>query len=260
MDEAAIGAHVKAISACNQRGGRILSLVDLIAAETIDLSLGAYLAAVMRSGASLLVGARPGGAGKTAVMCALLNFLPDHTAIRPVDRPAVLREGLCDDRAGATCYLAHEIGNGFHYAYVWGQDARAFFRLAAEGHIVASNLHADTLEETRGQLCEENGVERAYVGAVTLKIYLRMERTGGWRVRRWLSHVYESDGEQDRLVWVGDKRGTFARQTPSGGSAVSLEQEQEWAEFLTTLRRQGVRTIEGVRRALAQRSILDGGV
>jgi hypothetical protein len=48
----------------------MLSLVDLIEAGTVDLPLAAYPAAAMRS-ASLLVGARPGDAGKTAVMCAL---------------------------------------------------------------------------------------------------------------------------------------------------------------------------------------------
>jgi hypothetical protein len=260
MDEATVRAHVKAIDACNQRGGRMLSLVDLIDAGTVDLPLAAYLAAAMRSGASLLVGARPGGAGKTAVMCALLNFLPDHTVIRTVDSPSVLEAGSRDGLPGATCYLAHEIGDGFYYAYVWGRDARAFFRLAAEGHIIASNLHADTLEETREQLCEDNGVKRAHVDAVTLKVYLRMERTGGWRVRRWLSHVYESDGGQDRLLWTGGRQGTFTRQEPSGSSIVSQEQEQEWAGFLTALLRQDVRTIEGVRRALAQRSELDGGI
>ena len=58
----------------------MLSLVDLIKAGTVDLRLAAYLAAAMHSGASLLVGARPGAAGKTTVMCALLNFLPDRTA------------------------------------------------------------------------------------------------------------------------------------------------------------------------------------
>jgi len=36
----------------------MLSLVDLIDAGTVDLSLAAYLAAAMCAGASLLVGAR----------------------------------------------------------------------------------------------------------------------------------------------------------------------------------------------------------
>ena len=89
-----IDVHVREIDRCNQRGGRMLSLVDLIQAGSVDLPLAAYLAAAMRCGASLLVGARPGGAGKTAVMCALLNFLPDRTAIRPVARPALQPRGV----------------------------------------------------------------------------------------------------------------------------------------------------------------------
>ena len=232
----------------------MLSLVDLIDAGTVDLPLAAYLAATMRSGTSLLVGARPGGAGKTAVMCALLNFLPDHTVIRPVDSPAVLAHGQRDARPGDTCYLAHEIGSGYYYAYVWGNEARAFFRLAAQGHIIASNLHADTLEETRDQLCRENGVAPAHLDAVTLKLYLRVERAGGWAVRRRVSHVYESDGTHTRLLWTSDGSGTFTRHEPVESAIVSPEQERKYADFLNTLLRQDVRLIGDVRRALVQRA------
>ena len=137
-NQAKLDAHVREIERCNQRGGRMLSLIDLLDAGSVDLPLAAYLAAVMRGGASLLVGARPGGAGKTAVMCALLNFLPDRTAIRPVAHLAILAQELQDTQFGQTCYLAHEIGAGSWYAYVWGEQARTFFQLAARGHIVAS--------------------------------------------------------------------------------------------------------------------------
>ena len=58
-----ISQHVQALNACNQRGGRMLSLVDLLDAGTVDLPLAAYLAAAMRAGASLLVGANPRGRG-----------------------------------------------------------------------------------------------------------------------------------------------------------------------------------------------------
>lgn len=254
MDESAIRAHVSAIEDCNQRGGRTLSLVDLIDAGTVDLAPAAYLAAAMRSGASLLVGARPGGAGKTAVMCALLNFLPDHTIIRPVDRPAVLADGQRDAHPGNTCYLAHEIGGGHYYAYVWGSQARDFFRLAARGHIIASNLHADTIEETRDQLCRENGVAQEHLDAVTLQVYLRVERTGGWAVRRRVSHVYESDGTRPRLLWTSDRRGTFTRREPAGSGVIPLDQEREYATFLNALLRRDVRSIADVRRAVIRRA------
>lgn len=246
--QADVRAHVRAIDGCNQRGGRMLSLVDLIDASSVDLPMASYLAAAMRSGASLLVGARPGSAGKTAVMCALLNFLPDRTAIRPVDRPSVLQDGLHDDRSGETCYLAHEIGAGYYYAYVWGSDARAFFRLAGDGHIVASNLHADTLDETHDQLCRTNGVARADVDAVTLKVYLRMRRTAGWQAQRWVSHVYESDGSEDRLLWTADQDGGVVRHAES--RVVGPEQESAYAAFLGELGTRDIRHIEDVRQEL----------
>jgi hypothetical protein len=248
MNESAIRAHVQAIDDCNQRGGRMLSLIDLIDAGSVDLPLAAYLAAAMHAGASLLVGARPGGAGKTAVMCALLNFLPDRTVIRPVDHPSVLQAAWHDADPGGTCYLAHEIGAGHWYAYVSGSEARAFFRLASQGHIVASNLHADTLDETRDQLCRENRVAQAHLDAVTLKVYLRMVRTKGWSVRRWISHVYESDGTEDRLLWVGEEDGSFVRQAES--RIIHVGQENKYAEFLTPLLHRNIRRIQDVRQVL----------
>jgi hypothetical protein len=187
-------------------------------------------------------------------MCALLNFLPDLTVIRPVDRPMVLADGHRDVHPGDTCYLAHEIGRGHYYAYVWGSQARAFFRLAARGHIIASNLHADTLEETRDQLCRENGVAQEHLDAVTLQVYLRVERAGGWAVRRRVSHVYESDRTRPRLLWTSDRSGTFARHEPAISRVVSLDQEQEYAAFLSALLRRDIRSIADVRRAVIRRA------
>jgi hypothetical protein len=243
-----LDAHVREIDRCNQRGGRMLSLVDLLNAGSVDLPLAAYLAAAMRSGASLLVGARPGGAGKTAVMCALLNFLPDRTAIQPVADRAALARGLHDTQFGDRCYLAHEIGAGYYYAYVWGEQARSFFQLASNGHIIASNLHADTLQDMRDQLCGENGVARAHLDAVRLKITLRVVRGRGWSMQRWVGRVYESDGATDRLLWERVDDGSFRR--VAGSALVSPDQQAHYGAFLSALQTQDRCTIEEVRRAL----------
>jgi len=247
MDPALVSAHVRAIDAGNQRGGRMLTLVDLIEAGTVDLPLAAYLASTMRTGASLLVGAVPGGAGKTTVMCALLNFLPDHTVIHPIESPASLRVDPRDSSPGATCYLAHEIGSGSYYAYIWGETARAFFALAAQGHTVASNLHADTLDQTRDQLCRQNGVEEAHLSAITLKLFIGTARGDGWDIQRWVNRVYEGD----ELLWTGQADGSFTRLRPS--TVVSPQEEEEWAGFLSQLRERSIRSIPGVRQALAAR-------
>lgn len=246
---AAIQAHVEAINRCNQRGGRMLSLVDLIEAETVDRPLAAYLAAAMRAGASLLVGARPGGAGKTTVMAALLNFLPNQTRLRAVDSRAVLSEAERDNRYGQSCYLAHEISPAtYYYAYLWGDEARRFFGLAGEGHIVASNLHADTLAETEDQLCRENGVTPSHLRAVNLKLYLGLGRSGGRNRRRWLSQVYESDGERERLMWHYEAGTGFIRHEKS--QLVSTAEEEIQAAFLADLISRDIRHIEPVRRKI----------
>ena len=75
MDNA-ITRHCEELDRCNQRGQRMLSIFDLLAAKTLDLDLAAYLMARISLGASFMVGSVPGGAGKTTVMCALLNFIP----------------------------------------------------------------------------------------------------------------------------------------------------------------------------------------
>jgi hypothetical protein len=229
----------------------MLTLVDLLDAGSLNLSLAGYLAAAMRGGASLLVGARPGGAGKTTVMAALLNLLPDETAIRAVANAEVLRRAARDEVFGATCYLAHEISPGFYYAYIWGQQARDFFHLAGRGHIIASNLHADTLVELRHQLCVENGVAPDDLAAVELKLFLRVAQAGGGhrrgRVRRWISAVYESDGENDRLIWRG---GPDAFQRRETSHFVSERDQEAWRDRLAALQARGVRRIEDVRRAV----------
>jgi hypothetical protein len=242
--EPTIRDRIRVLNDCNQRGGRMLSLVDLLDAGTVDLPLAGYLAAAMRAGSSLLVGARPGGAGKTAVMVALLSFLPSDVVIRPIEGPLWLRRGLADTAYGRTCYLAHEIGEGFYYAYLSGDQARTFFRLAGRGHLIASNLHADTLVEARAQLIDDTGVAADDLSAVTLKVFLRVARGPDFRMRRWVNTVYESDGVQDRLIWQLAEKGRFARLAES--LLVTKAAEEASRAFLERRRARDERTLEQI--------------
>ena len=98
------------IEMLNQRGGRTLSIVDLIRAGTISAEMAAYAMRAMHRGASLLTGARPSGAGKTSLMAALLGFLPPETPVATVDSAEVVAVGLAQPADMPVCYLVHEIG------------------------------------------------------------------------------------------------------------------------------------------------------
>lgn len=249
MTSESIIAHTETINGCNQRGGRMLTLVDLLDAESVDRPLAAYLAAMMRHGSSVLVGAQPGGAGKTTVMCALLNFVPNETTLLDADSLSTLEQAERTPAQGKRCYIAHEISPAtYYYAYLWGQKARLFFRLRSQGHIIAANLHADTLEQTREQLLKENGVQPAHLNAVTLKVYLGTQRQSAWSMRRWIRQVYESHGNADHLLWTAEAPGQFTRHARS--QVVSESSEQHYAHLLTQMQEEKTHTISDVRRVL----------
>jgi len=137
--------------------------VDLIEAGTMTRDMAAYSLAAIGNGASFMVGALPGGAGKTTVMGTLLSFVPADVRLLPADGVEAIDRGL-GKPAPKTCYICHEIGNGAYYAYLWGQPLRRYFKLPAAGHMIATNLHADTYDQAHTQVCGENQVPSAISG------------------------------------------------------------------------------------------------
>lgn len=243
-----IDAHCRELDRCNQRGGRMLSLVDLLEAGTVDLALAGYLMSAVQGGASFLVGAAPGGAGKTTVMAALLNVLPADVAIVPTDRTAVLESGLAQPAPPRRCYVCHEIGAGPYYAYLWGEDARRLFRLTAAGHVIATNLHADTYPQCRNQLGADNGVADADLQRCRLMLFLAVD--GSWtRVRRRVAAVYRShDGGAHQLVYRWDAGADRFEPTDVRATAGLGPTPDACAGFLDDLQGRGVKTVEQVRR------------
>ena len=167
----------------------MLSVFDLLAAKTLDLDLAAYLMARISRGASFMVGSVPGGAGKTTVMCALLNFVPVDVPLIAAT-PQEVYQASISPRA---CYICHEIGSGSYFAYLWSDALRAYCRLSENGHMLATNLHADDLEEARDQVCGDNDVRQEYFNRFELLIFLRIEGTYP-KTRRRIEKVYSSDG------------------------------------------------------------------
>ena len=171
------------INSLNQRGGRMLSVVDLIADGTLDVPCAGYLLAEVSRGASFVCAAGPGGVGKTTLMACLLSFLPPTERIVTVTDPGDLPKP-----DGAECYLCHEIGAGGYFGYMWGDDAAKFFSLGARGRIAAT-LHADTVDELSQQLLGPNNrVAPADLAGIGLLAF--MVREGG---KRRVSSVHESD-------------------------------------------------------------------
>lgn len=243
--------NLQQIEDLNQRGGRTLSIVDLIEANTLSLDMAAYLLHKVSNGASFLTAARPGGAGKTTLLACLLSFLRPGTRIVTVSSPEVISAAPAKtDPANPLCFLAHEIGAGHYYGYIWGQDVLRFLALKQAGHIVASCLHADTLAELSSILIEGLDVPEGVVARVDLLLFMHV--AAGYRRR--VATVYESVGKKHVLRYQWES----ATDTYRALRKEEIE-EGDCRELLARLLRDGVREFSRVRAEIARFLLTTGG-
>ena len=161
----------------NQRGGRTLSVVDLLRAGTLTTEMAAVGGAAIALGASIITGAVPSGAGKTALMASLLGFLAPGREILTVEAAQDLTRPESGNREPV--YLVHEIGSGPWYGYLWGTAVSAFIAKASGQGSLASCLHADTVDEARAILASPAlGVAEEDLDRVELFLFIRRDRRG----------------------------------------------------------------------------------
>jgi hypothetical protein len=252
------------IEQLNQRGGRTLSVVDLIQAGTLSVPMAAYALQAMEQGASLLTGARPGGAGKTTLMASILHLLPPGVRIVTVDQPELLRDGPATtagldrnapsppaplperERGEPECYLVHEIGDGHWYGYLWGPAVAQYVSLIDGQRRIASCLHADTLEELTGILSSPPlGVTRETLARVGLILFMHVDRsrTG---YRRRVATLYEADSSgAHRLVFAWDPASDAFRPT---AALREPEELARYAQFIQQMVDDGESDAASVRR------------
>jgi len=244
----AITKHCDELNRCNQRGGRMLSVFDLLAAKTLDLDLAAYLMARISRDSSFMVGSVPGGAGKTTVMCALLNFMPIDLPIVAATDLAVY-EAANEKLPRRACYVCHEIGSGHYFAYLWADALRTYCGLFEHGHILATNLHADNPEQARNQICNTNKVQSEHFNKFELLIFLRIEN-GYLKAHRWIEEVYSGDGSSghELIFHANDKRSLDENVKHY---LASPEYVGACRDFLTKIS-PNVRTIEDTRRHVVE--------
>jgi hypothetical protein len=236
------------IEALNQRGGRMLSVVDLLLAGTVDLEMASVLCAIVGRGASFLSGAVPGGAGKTTVMAALLAFLPPGVEIVTVEDERVIADAPpSGDKK--RCYLAHEIGAGHYYGYIWGQAARDYLDLARRGHLIATGLHADTLPQLRAMLLSPpiNADEQS-LAALDFTLFVAAEGRRSQVIRR-VSAVHASAASGAPLLFRWERSSDTFPADSGLDRYVPQSQRTALAAFLQMLLDRGVRRLEDVRSA-----------
>lgn len=130
---------------------RPLSMAQIIAMGSVDTRTAALVWLLLEHGASLTVAGptdpQP-GIGKTTTLNALLQFLPEGTAL-------AYMSGMYEDFAftqlpeiepARTYALCNEVSNHLPI-YMWGRVARRYLTLPAQGYHLATSVHADTIAD-----------------------------------------------------------------------------------------------------------------
>ena len=147
-----------------------MSAVELIGTPTIDSRLMATLWAVVHRRRSVMLASEAPQAGKTTLLSALVDFLPDDTTGIFIRGWWEEFSWLDEIPAGTGYLLINEMSDHLPI-YVWGRAARGSLILAGKGWGLGGTMHADSLPEALDDLRTSLGAEDAELAGVT--IYLQ---------------------------------------------------------------------------------------
>src|SRR5437899_11198383 len=130
---------------------RQLYIAQIIAQGSVDVETVALTWLLLEHGVSLTVAGptdpQP-GVGKTTTLNALLQFLPEGTALAYMsgmyENFAFTR--LPDIDPATTYALCNEVSDHLPI-YMWGRVARRYLSLPARGYHIATSVHADTIDD-----------------------------------------------------------------------------------------------------------------
>lgn len=250
--------NIKEIKKLNQRGGRMLSLIDLLEDNTLNMEMASFLLFSMLNNSSFLTAANPSGTGKTTLMGALLNLLKPGIEIKTVEQASHLDSNKYDLNENLR-FLIHEIGNGPYYSYIWGKAVNNFFGLTKKAR-VTSCIHADTLKELKEIVFNPPLlVEKDYFYNLDLILFMTMEGDFYSRKRRVSSvygctennfiKLYEWNQESDNFNKCN--LDTYLDFISNNNRLSKIESEiQNCHDFIEKLKRQDINTILEVRKEI----------
>ena len=170
---------------------RPLSMAQIIAQGSVDVETVALTWLLLEHGVSLTVAGptdpQP-GVGKTTTLNALLQFLPEGTALAYMsgmyENFAFTR--LPDIDPATTYALCNEVSNHLPI-YMWGRVARRYLALPAQGYHIATSIHADTIDDVISMYHHDLHLRAEDVRRLGLVVNIGLVGRGYPLRRRWLS-------------------------------------------------------------------------
>jgi hypothetical protein len=182
---------------------RPLSMAQIIALGSVDAETAALVWLLLEHGASLTVAGptdpQP-GIGKTTTLNALLQFLPEGTALAYMSGmyETFSFTRLPDIDPASTYALCNEVSDHLPI-YMWGRVARRYLTLPARGYHIATSVHADTIDDVLHLYRQELRVDAEDVRRLGLVVNIGLVgRTYPARRRWFTTHFLQPEADPRR--------------------------------------------------------------
>ncbi|GCE49028.1 hypothetical protein EI42_01544 [Thermosporothrix hazakensis] len=217
---------------------RPLSIAQIIALGSVDAWTAALAWVLLEHGSSLTVAGptdpQP-GVGKTTTLNALLQFLPEGTALAYM---AGMYETFAFTRLPevdpATTYaLCNEVSDHLPI-YMWGRAARRYLTLPAKGFHIATSVHADTIHDVIQMYHRTLRLTPEDVRRLGLVINIGLVGRGYPPRRRWLTMHFLQPitdvSDPEAIVPVSLSSWNMVDDTFIHAEPAVLERVAEWIE------------------------------
>ena len=173
---------------------RQLSVAQIIAMGSVDVETVSLAWLLLEHGVSLTVSGptdpQP-GVGKTTTLNALLQFLPEGTALAYMSG---MYENFAFTRIptinpAATYALCNEVSDHLPI-YMWGRVARRYLTLPAQGYHIATSIHADTIHDVISMYHQDLHLRAEDVRRLGLVVNIGLVGRAYPLRRRWLTTYF----------------------------------------------------------------------
>ncbi len=171
----------------------------MVANHTMDEHMAALLWTIAEEKKSLVSSAGPQHAGKSAVLFAALEYIPDGTPVHAMSGEIEEIQEFAGHPDRGYMEIG-EISDHNPVRYIWHQPVRALFETLKTGYSLATTMHAESVKDVFYQICTVNEVSDGDASLVEYVVHIT--RFGEDKESYWrrVDGIYEIRGVENGVA------------------------------------------------------------
>lgn len=162
----------------------------------MDGHLPALLWTIAEEKRSFVSAARPQNAGKSTVLSAMLEHVPEGTPIHALNGEIDEMNDFGKSPDGGYLEVG-EISDQSPVRYIWGEPVRVLFKTLNTGFSLATTMHADGIGDVFRRICVDNEISDADASNIQFVVHILRFGEDDESYWRRVDSVHEITGVKD---------------------------------------------------------------